>query len=114
MLGRSFLYFLPIPVIAWLVLLQKMIALRRKEKANRDITIGTIEQNLKSLSSALTFFQLIFILLLMATIVVALTLKSGFAITMISITIQWFILTVVHFSEHYYTTNAVREMKQRK
>ena len=114
MLGRSFLYFLPIPVIAWLVLLQKMIALRRKEKANRDITIGTIEQNLKSLSSALTFFQLIFILLLMATIVVALTLKSGFAITMISLTIQWFILTVVHFSEHYYPPNAVREMKQRK
>lgn len=112
-LGNSILYFLPFVFTAWFITIRKWISSRRVETMETAVELGLIEAHQKQLTGLLNFFQIGFLLLLLTSLTVAITFRSGFAIWLIGITIQWFVLVVIHFTESYYGSNLLREKQNR-
>ena len=110
-LGYSVLYFLPVVFAAWLIINRKWVSARRAESGGAGIKIALIERHQKQLTGILNFFQIGFLLLLISSLTVAIAFRSGFAIWLTGITIQWFLLVVIHFTESYYGSNYLREQK---
>lgn len=110
-LGYSVLYFLPVILTAWFITIRKWISARRAETHGPGIEVALIEDHQKQLTGILNFFQIGFLLLLISSLTVAIAFRSGFAIWLTGITIQWFLLVVIHFTESFYGSNYLREQK---
>lgn len=113
-LGKSVLYFTPAVLFPLILTMKKWWTVRQMGQGKNEAFVTFLEQEQEKLGSALQFMQLIFLLMLSAALAVTLIYRSAAAIWLMGVTIQWMILTVIHFSEHYYAGNLLREMNTDK